>query len=101
ADSAHLDRQSRAEAARSAFVLRPARVVRTRVAARGGIVVAVDDVLTTGATLAAVARQLATAGAPVAFAATPTAPRLGGDGMIAPIVPARSGDGGDWTLATS
>jgi predicted amidophosphoribosyltransferase len=41
-------------------------------------VVALDDVLTTGATLAAVAHQLARVGTPVAFAATVAATRLRG-----------------------
>jgi predicted amidophosphoribosyltransferase len=101
ADSAHLDRRARADAARSAFALRPTAALRLRDAARDGIVVALDDVLTTGATLAAVARQLARAGAPVAFAATLAATRLRGVDSIAPIALARSGDRGDWTLATS
>jgi predicted amidophosphoribosyltransferase len=78
-DSTHLDRLERAAAARSAFELRPDATARLSAAgAADGVVVALDDVLTTGATLAAVARLLATAGAPVAFAATVAATALRG-----------------------
>jgi predicted amidophosphoribosyltransferase len=94
-DSAHLDREERAEAARSAFVPRPDAAQRLRESARDGIVIALDDVLTTGATLAAVARQLAAAGAPVAFAATVAATRLRGVVGFAPFGSTRSADGDD------
>jgi predicted amidophosphoribosyltransferase len=76
ADSAHLDRQARAEAAIGAFALRPRRIAGLRVRARDATVVIVDDVLTTGATIAAVARRLYEAGAPAAFAVTVAATRL-------------------------
>jgi predicted amidophosphoribosyltransferase len=75
-DAAQLDRQGRAEAARQAFVARTERAGVLRDLADTGLVVLVDDVLTTGATLAAVASQLLTAGVPVAFAATLAATRL-------------------------
>jgi predicted amidophosphoribosyltransferase len=47
-------------------------------AADAGGVVLLDDVLTTGATLAAVAERLLAGGVPVAFAATVAATRLRG-----------------------
>jgi len=76
-DSAHLDRHARAATARSAFVVRPSRVAAVRAAAEAGDeVVLLDDVLTTGATLAAVTHVLADAGVPVGFAATVAATRL-------------------------
>jgi predicted amidophosphoribosyltransferase len=81
-DSAHLDRVERAAAARSAFALRPDAMAALRAAgAADGVVVALDDVLTTGATLAAVARLLAAAGAPVAFASTVAATALRGSAV--------------------
>lgn len=61
ADSAHMTAVDRAAAARDAFRTRlgPARRVAAAVAA-GACVVAVDDVLTTGATLASLATRLTT-----------------------------------------
>jgi predicted amidophosphoribosyltransferase len=73
ADSAGLDRVQRAAAARHAFVVRAGWDRRIGVLgqfADHGAVVLVDDVLTTGSTLAAVATVLSGAGVPVAFAAT-------------------------------
>ncbi len=81
ADSAHLDREQRAAAACTAFALRwrsPVRVAALAGVADSGAVVLVDDVLTTGATLAAAAGVLLTAGVPVTFAATLAATRRHG-----------------------
>jgi len=89
-DSAHLDRQGRAEAARAAFGPRPSVAARLRDTALDSIVIALDDVLTTGATLAAVARQLAAVGTPVAFGVTVAATRLRGVTEYAPIGSVRS-----------
>ena len=78
ADSAHLDREQRAAAARSAFTIRwrsGVRVAALAEVADAGAVVLVDDVLTTGATLAAAAGELLRAGVPVSFAATLAATR--------------------------
>jgi len=76
-DSAHLDRHARAATARAAFEVRPSRVAAVRAAAEAGVeVVLLDDVLTTGATLAAIARVLADAGVAVGFAVTVAATRL-------------------------
>src|SRR5262245_12222239 len=86
ADSTHLDRAARARAARAAFALRPRRVPALRATAQSGAaVVLLDDVLTTGSTLAAVARRLGEAGIPVAFAATLAATRLRRQGPSGPI----------------
>ena len=86
-DSAHLGRQERAETARHAFAPRwPTRSAQARslqAAADGGLVVVLDDVLTTGNTVAAVAEQLWRIGAPVAFVATLAASRLRGPSAVA------------------
>jgi predicted amidophosphoribosyltransferase len=85
ADSTHLDRMARARAARAAFAVRARRVPAVRaVAQAGAAVVLLDDVLTTGATLAAVATRLGEAGIPVAFAATLAATRLRRRGPLGP-----------------
>ena len=76
ADSAHLDRAARARAATAAFAIRPRRAAAARSAGDDAIVVVLDDVLTTGATVAAVTRELHRAGVSVAFAATVAATRL-------------------------
>jgi predicted amidophosphoribosyltransferase len=77
ADSAHLDRHQRALTATGAFRVRQRRVQSLRAAAAAGAsVVLVDDVLTTGSTLAAVAGRLAEIGIDVSFAATLAATRL-------------------------
>jgi predicted amidophosphoribosyltransferase len=75
-DSSHLDAAGRARAARDAFRIRPRQARRLGLAAAtGAVVIAVDDVLTTGATMAAVAHRMAGSGLPVGGAATLTATR--------------------------
>ncbi len=81
ADSTHLDREQRSAAAHSAFAVRwrsRARLAALAEVADTGAVVLVDDILTTGATLAAVAQLLLRAGVPVTFAATLAATRRHG-----------------------
>jgi predicted amidophosphoribosyltransferase len=94
ADSAELGREARAAAAQTAFAVRPARLGGLA----GAAVVLLDDVLTTGATLSAVAVRLSEAGVPVAYAATLASTRLRRVGPIGPIeqiFPSSSRDGDD------
>jgi len=83
-DSVHLDAATRAVLAAAALRPRPAQVavLRRRLAREGGTVILLDDVVTTGATLAAASAQLAEAGVPVRAAAVLAATRR------------RSGNGG-------
>lgn len=68
-DSAGLDSAGRAVAASAGFRLRPGSADRLREAAWGRSVVLLDDIVTTGATLAAVTRLLTGTGVPVDAAA--------------------------------
>jgi predicted amidophosphoribosyltransferase len=70
-DSAGLDTSQRAAQAQAAFRVRPLRVAGACRWLRrtGGLVILLDDVITTGATLAAASARLAAAGLPVAGAA--------------------------------
>lgn len=75
-DSSHLDAAGRARAARDAFRVRGHRAARVGLAAAAGaVLIVVDDVLTTGATMAAVALRMSASGLPVGGAATLTATR--------------------------
>ena len=69
ADSTTLDSTGRATAALAAFRLRPGRLPALRRAAERGVVVVLDDIVTTGATLAAVTGLLTGAGVRVHAAA--------------------------------
>jgi predicted amidophosphoribosyltransferase len=73
-DSAGLDRHARARVAQHAFAGRPARLAALR--ALGVPIVLLDDVVTTGATLAAAAASLARAGVSVRLAAVLAATEL-------------------------
>lgn len=75
-DSSGLDRAARAEAALAAFRVRAERVAALREVSDAGGVALLDDVLTTGSTLGAVASRVVSAGVPVAFATTLAATRL-------------------------
>jgi len=76
-DSATLDAPGRAKAAESSLTIRPARirVLRRRMTMEGTLIV-VDDIVTTGATLAAVAARLEEVNMQVTGAATLAATRL-------------------------
>jgi predicted amidophosphoribosyltransferase len=76
-DSSGLDAAERAVEADAALRVRPLWVagLRQRVARTGEPVILLDDVVTTGATLAAAADRLAGAGVPVAGAAVLAATR--------------------------
>jgi predicted amidophosphoribosyltransferase len=77
ADSVHLNRLARGLAAQAAFAVHPGRLRKVLGAAEvGATFVVVDDVVTTGSTLAAVATRLAANGIQVSFAATLAATRL-------------------------
>ncbi|HEX6968020.1 MAG TPA: phosphoribosyltransferase family protein [Micromonosporaceae bacterium] len=68
-DSATLDSAGRAAAAVHAFRFRPGQAARLRRVADGRTVILLDDVVTTGATLSAVAGLLSTEGVSVSAAA--------------------------------
>lgn len=75
-DSAHLDAAGRAAEAARAFVPRARELTRMADAAgRGALVVPVDDILTTGGTLAALAERLRAGGLSVPVAAVLAATR--------------------------
>ncbi|GAA1878489.1 ComF family protein [Asanoa iriomotensis] len=74
-DATHLDSAQRAIAAAAAFQPQSTRLPRARRAAAGRTVVIVDDIVTTGATLAALAAILARAEIPVNAAALIAATR--------------------------
>jgi predicted amidophosphoribosyltransferase len=76
ADSVRLDAAARAAEAARAFVPRPRELARMAAAARrGAVVVPVDDILTTGGTLASLAARLRAGGLPVPVAAVLAATR--------------------------
>lgn len=76
-DSATLDAPGRRKAAESSLTMRPARIrVLRRHLTIGGTLIVVDDIVTTGATLAAVTTRLTEANMQVAGSATLAATRL-------------------------
>ena len=76
ADSAGLTATARAAEASRAFVPRPRELARMAAAVhRGAVVIPVDDILTTGGTLAALAGRLRAGGLPVPVAAVLAATR--------------------------
>jgi predicted amidophosphoribosyltransferase len=75
-DSSHLSAEARASSAVGAFRLRAGAAARIGAARKAGArVIVVDDILTTGSTLASIAQVLAGAGIPVDGAATIAATR--------------------------
>jgi predicted amidophosphoribosyltransferase len=75
-DSTHLDTAGRAAEAARAFVPRTRELARmAQAVGRGAIVVPVDDILTTGRTLAALTERLRAGGVPVPVAAVLAATR--------------------------
>jgi len=75
-DSAHLSAEARAAEAAHAFVPRPRELARmAQAVGRGAIVVPVDDILTTGGTLTALADRLRGGGLPVPVAVVLAATR--------------------------
>jgi predicted amidophosphoribosyltransferase len=83
-DSAELTAVQRAQAAQTAFAVRPGRLPGVREAAAGGaVVVLVDDIVTTGSTLVAAANRLAGGGVAVGYAAVIAATqRRGSSGVL-------------------
>jgi predicted amidophosphoribosyltransferase len=75
ADSATLDSAGRAAAAAASFRLRATRVVGLRRVAAGRLVIVLDDIVTTGATLAAASDLLRQVGVPMDRAALLAATR--------------------------
>jgi predicted amidophosphoribosyltransferase len=85
ADSAHLDRIARARSAQQAFLGLPQRLQALReMAERGARVVLLDDVMTTGSTLSALALCLSRGGVAVDAAAVLAATQLRQAGAAVP-----------------